>query len=457
MKRVDPMTPRDPGSRGPKSREPREPRAFPLEALAAFVIALALRAGYSALALGPHPVPSSDALSYDTVAWNLARGVGFALDGAQGHYATAFVPPVVPWLTSLLYRVVGHSFPAAVLLQCVIGALVPLLLAAFARATVGSSVARIALWLAVLHPLLVFFSGYLLTETTFCAMLLLALLASVEWLKTPRRSRGLGAGLLWGAAALTRPTALPLPILVALWAWVPLGLTTGAGERAKQLAILALGVALVVAPWTIRNAGALHAFVPITTGGGRSLLDANNPIVWADPATRGGATSVYHLEPYATQFRDLSETQIDARSGAMAREYLMQHTSQWPAMALAKLARFWRLTSEGGGTGRWSASTSPLAALLRVLDPLLVWSLLTLPLSLYGIWVALRGPRGLFQSLPLLVILAFTAGAILYWGSLRLRVPGEPLVVLYAAIGLDALLKQYRVQRSGMKLVPGRG
>ena len=451
------MMPRDPGARGPRQRGPREPRAFPLEALAAFVIALGLRAGYSALALGPHPVPSSDALSYDTAAWNLARGAGFALDGAHGPYATAFVPPVVPWLTSLLYRIAGHDFPAALFMQCVIGALVPLLLAALARATVGSSVARIAMWLAVLHPLLVFFSGYLLTETTFCAILLLALLASVEWLKTPRRSRALGAGLLWGAAALTRPTALPLPLLVAAWAWFPLGLTTGAAERARQLAMLALGVALVVAPWTMRNASAMHAFVLITTGGGRSLLDANNPVVWSDPATRGGATSVYHLEPYATQFQGLSETQIDARSGAMAREYLLKHVSEWPAMAIAKLARFWRLTSEGGGTGRWASGNSPLVAVLRVLDPLLVWSVLTMPLALYGIWVALRGPRGLFQSLPVLVIFTFTAGAMVYWGSLRLRVPGEPLVVLYAAIGADALLKRWRVRRSGMKLVEGRG
>ena len=78
----------------------------------------------------------------------------------------------------------------------------------------GPSVGTTAGWLAVAHPLLVFFSGYLLTETTFCAMLLVALLATAEWLKTPRRARALGAGLLWGLAALTRPTALPLPVLV---------------------------------------------------------------------------------------------------------------------------------------------------------------------------------------------------------------------------------------------------
>ena len=67
---------------------------------------------------------------------------------------------------------------------------------------------RIAGWLAVANPLLVFFSGYLLTESLFCVMVLAALLASVEWLKTPRPGRAFGAGVLWGLACLTRPTAI---------------------------------------------------------------------------------------------------------------------------------------------------------------------------------------------------------------------------------------------------------
>ena len=74
------------------------------------------------------------------------------------------------------------------LLGCVIGGLVPLLLAAFATRMFGSAVGRLAGWLAVVHPLLVFFCGYLLTETPFSVALLLALLLSAEWVKTPRRA-----------------------------------------------------------------------------------------------------------------------------------------------------------------------------------------------------------------------------------------------------------------------------
>src|SRR5690349_10492980 len=126
----------DPSTRSPRSG-PRPQRGM---WLAMFGVALLLRVGYAWLAAGPNSRPFSDPADYDTVAWNLVRGLGFALDAPAGPYPTAFVPPVVPWVTSLLYHVVGHDYFAAVLLQCLVGALVPLALAAFATAMFGGNV-----------------------------------------------------------------------------------------------------------------------------------------------------------------------------------------------------------------------------------------------------------------------------------------------------------------------------
>lgn len=435
-------------------RAASEPRRFPWDALVLFGVAFALRAGYATLALGPDARPSSDSATYDAVAWNLARGLGFSLDGAHGPYPTAFVPPAVPWLTSVLYSAAGHRFFAAILLQCVLGALLPLLVAGFARATFGGGVARWAGPIVAVHPLLVFFSGYVMTETAFCLALVTALFVSAEWVKTPRPGRAFGAGIAWGLAALVRPTALVLPLVVALWAWVPLGLTVRAGDRVRQLALLLAGVALALAPWTVRNLRVMHAFVPVTTGGGRSLLDANNPLVWDDPVRRGGATSVYGLEPWASRFRGRSEVEVDAISGEIAKAFLRERIAQWPAMAAAKLGRFWRLTSEGGGTGAWRRRGTPLDAVLGVLDPLLVWSLVTIPFAIAGLVITLRGPKRLFLALPMWIVLALSLGAVVYWGSLRLRVPAEPLVALYVAVGADALHRHWRFRRRGLALVP---
>lgn len=431
-------------------------RRFAAEPLVLFAVAFALRAAYTWLANGRSPVPYADSADYDTIAWNLARGAGFALNGAEGPHPTAFRPPVVPWLTSLLYRGAGHDFFAALMLQCAIGALVAPALAGFARATFGGGVARWAGWLAALCPVLVFFSGYLLTETTFALLLVVALHLSAEWVKTPRPGRALGAGLVWGLATLTRPTALPLPLLVALWAWFPLGLTIAGRDRVRQVAMLLLGVALAIAPWTARNAVALQAFVPVTTGGGRALLDANNPVVWDDPARAGGALSLYHVEPWASRYRGLGEVEADRLSGDLAKQFLRERVSEWPAMAAAKLARFWRLTREAGGTGTWSREGSPLGRLLALADPLLAWSLAAFPLAIAGLWITLRGPKRLFLSLPALAIVFFTALSVVYWGALRMRVPVEPLIALYAAVGADALAGRLR-RRARLTVIEGRG
>ncbi|HEY2956009.1 MAG TPA: glycosyltransferase family 39 protein [Candidatus Eisenbacteria bacterium] len=420
-----------------------------------YAVALGLRVLYAWLATGPHATPSSDSAEYDAVAWHLARGQGFSLDAAAGPYPTAFVPPLLPWLTSLVYGAFGHHFFASILLQCAIGALVPLLLAAFGGSLFGGNVGRTAGWLAAAHPLLVFFSGYLLTETAFTALLLVALSASAAWVRTPQPGRALGVGVTWGLASLTRPTALLLPAVVAAWAWVSLGLALGGRARLRHIALLGLGLALSVGPWTLRNALVLHAFVPVTTGGGRALLDSNNPEVWNDPARRGGAMSTTHVEPYASETRGLGEPEADAAARRRALQFLAAHVREWPAMAAAKLARFWRVTAEGGGTGAWQREGSTLGRALRAADPLLVWSLLTWPFALWGLFRTLRGPRRFFQGLGLLVVLYFSAIAVVYWGALRMRVPVEPMIVLFAAVGIEDALRRLRARGRGLRVVLG--
>ena len=425
------------------------------EAVALFFAALLVRVVYVAVVHRVNAQPSSDSIVYDQLGWNLARGMGFQLPGVMGLYPTAKAP-LLPWIVSLLYRFTGHVYFDALLLQCVIGAFVPIVLRALGRSMFGLPVGRIAGWLAVVNPLLVFFSGYLLTESLFCVVMLLALVASVEWLKAPRPGRALGVGILWGLACLTRPTAMPLPLVVALWAWAPLGLTIAAADRLRQVGLLFLGVVLTLVPWTIRNAVVLHDLVPISTGGGRTLLDANNPRVWDDPALRGNAISTAEVEPWLSRFKGHSEVQVDRMASREAIAFGLSRWRQWPAIAGAKLGRFWRLNALTVSTGRWFQPGSLPDRMLAVLDPLFLWSVIVLPFALWGLARTLRWTRRHFQALPLLVIATFTLGAVVFWGALRMRAPAEPLVVLYAAVGLADVTWRVRVRRAGLALLTPR-
>ena len=87
--------------------------------------------------------------------------------------------------------------------------------------------------------------------------------------------------------------------------------------------------------------------------------------------------------------------------------------------------------------------------------PLFVWSLLTLPFAIFGLVRTIAGPRRWFLSLPFFVILAFTLGAIVFWGALRMRVPIEPLVVLYAAAGFEEARRRFLTRRRGLRVIAG--
>jgi 4-amino-4-deoxy-L-arabinose transferase-like glycosyltransferase len=424
----------------------------PGEVWALLGAALLLRVAYVFAVHRLGAEPSSDSITYDALAWNLARGVGFQLE-ADGTLYPVAKPPLLSWLVSLVYRATGHVYFAALLLQCVLGAFVPVLVRSLARTMFGANVGRIAGWLAVFHPLLVFFSGYLLTESLFTVLVLSSLLASVGWLKAPRASRALGAGLLWGLTCLTRPTAMPLPVLVAAWAWAPLGLMLRPGERARQAGLLLLGVALAIAPWTIRNAIVLRAFVPITTGGGRTLLDANNAVVWDDPALRGSAISTADVEPWRSRFRGHSEREVDRIATQEAVAFGLARWRQWPEMAWAKFARMWRPRALAPSTGRWFPAGSLPDRLLSLADPLLLWSLVTWPLAAWGLVRTFRNSRRHFQLLPLWVVAVFTAGTLVFWGALRLRVPAEPMLLLYVGVGAADLVWRVRMRRAGLAVV----
>lgn len=371
--------------------------------------------------------PWSDSLDYHRLAAHLAAGTGFTLGPDDAPYLTTFRPPLLPMAVAPLYALFGPHHLLALLLQVLFSALAVPLAARLAHEAVGEHAAALTAPLVALWPSLIFFSTVLGTETLAILLSLCALLLAVRAFVRGGTGLALATGVALGLAALARPTALPLAAL--LFAWVLALAPRPPARRALEALALALGLVLCVLPWTLRNHAVTGRFVLITSGGGCALFDSNNPIVLEDPAYRGGSLSLRQVAPYAEGFKGLDEVGIDSLSAARARAFLGAHLSAWPRMAGWKLARFFRLTSDSGGRG-------------AAHDPIFwSWGLLA-PLALVGFARALARPRAPAAALALAVI-AQTTLAVIYWGSLRMRAPIEPVLIVLGASTLAWVWERY--------------
>jgi 4-amino-4-deoxy-L-arabinose transferase-like glycosyltransferase len=226
--------------------------------------ALLVRLAFLVLEPATHPV--GDERTWTDWARNLAS--------PRVHYSPfqihlIFYPPVYPYFLAALYGASG-TFEAARWVQAAAGAL---LVPAVGLAGMRAFSSRVGLWaaaVAALYPELVWFSVHFWSETVFMVLLWWG----IERLLAADRGRGIGravaAGVLWGAAILTRETVLYFVPLAAAW------LATRGGGRARGRAAAFLACALlVVAPWTYRNYVQFHAFVPVSTAGGQNLFQGN--------------------------------------------------------------------------------------------------------------------------------------------------------------------------------------
>jgi 4-amino-4-deoxy-L-arabinose transferase-like glycosyltransferase len=114
-----------------------------------------------------------------------------------------------------------------------------------------------AAWWAVLlycfEPVGFLYSAIVMTETLFCAQLLLCAWLVIRFLREPTYTRLLLAGLTLAWATYTRPVTLYLGVsLILIFLLVPASLSFR--QRLPRALLFPLIFALTLAPWIIRNA-----------------------------------------------------------------------------------------------------------------------------------------------------------------------------------------------------------
>jgi 4-amino-4-deoxy-L-arabinose transferase-like glycosyltransferase len=295
--------------------------------------------------------PVYDAQAYAVLAGNLEGGSGFTT-GPGATQPSSNYSPGLPLFVAGLYAISGgvHAQFARIVLA-LIGTLSVLFAYLIGRrlgriqrtlkkapyrgsnsANADFVAALAGAFVVAIYPALLEYQGMLMSEPLAATLLSGGVLAAL-WAWDGGRWRCLLPGVLFGALALTRPEYLAITGLVALVVFA----REARGDWRVSLAraaIFLLGLVVVVAPWTVRNAVALDRFVPISTGGGQVLFAGTYLPSDGDPEKVGA--EVVAENPDLFQPQDAQRLRLEQILARLAAD---RHPGMETDKALSKLGK----------------------------------------------------------------------------------------------------------------------
>jgi 4-amino-4-deoxy-L-arabinose transferase-like glycosyltransferase len=274
-------------------------------------------------------------------------------------------------------------------------------------------------------------SAAIMSEQLFVVLMLAALVTAIH----QRRSAypytfALLAGILAGLAVLTRANGMILlaPLALAVWSaprrsWPSLG----------PPAVLVAVALATVAPWTIRNAAELRAFVPVTTQLGWALAGTYNDDAREDRVNPGSWRSLRRVAEYRPLVRDfptVPEVVMERRLRRAGLEFIDRHPSYLATVAYWNTRRLFDVAS-----WQWSRHTASTVSVERGwadAGVISFWIFAALAIAGATRRAARRVPAFVW-TMPLAMYLSVV---FLAAETPRYRAPLDPFIVVLAAIAV---------------------
>lgn len=239
-----------------------------------FLVALGVRLLYLAQ-LRADPLRDDLYQIFDSVYYH-REGAAIAL-GDWGGSAPYFLSPLYSWLIGVVYALAGTSTQDLRVAQAFLGAASCVLVYAIGRRVFNENAGIVAGAALALYGLQIYYTGIML-PAVFVLFLNLTFLFVMIGDRRGEMSilRCLTGGLLAGLAAVAKSNALLLVPAAMMAIWFTRE-EAPRRTRALSCAALALGAALTIAPFTLRNYEVSNHFVLIGTTTGRNLWKGNGP------------------------------------------------------------------------------------------------------------------------------------------------------------------------------------
>jgi hypothetical protein len=390
----------------------------------------------------------TDQRSYDALGVRLITGHGFSFD--RGWYPfTEANTPTAHWsfLYSLwvaaIYSILGPNPIAVRVVQAVMGGiLLPLIVYSFSTTLFRSSafqprlaergfpperLALVAAGISAVYFYFILYAATLMTETFYLIALLWSLLLIMRLAEEPTLKRGVWLGLSLGLTTLLRQSVLPWLVIAVLWLLFVAFRAQALKRMAGDLFAAGMILAIMIAPFTIRNYSVYGQFLLLNSNAGYAMYSAQHP-------SQGTNFQEFTGVPMPTDMKGLNEAQMDRELMQRGIGFVLADPGRYVLLSLSRIPDYFEF---------WpTADTSLINNIGRVGS----FGLL-LPFLIYGLILALRwaspaaqGGWGTFLTssvaLLLLFIVCYSMLHILTWAMPRYRLPVDAVGLPFAALAL---------------------
>lgn len=329
--------------------------------------------------------------------------------------------PLYPMFVGTVFALIGENLNGVLYAQALVGTIGVVLLMVLAHRYHGTPAALLSGLIIAIHPGLVNSATRVLTEVVYVPLLLLAVAALFELIRSPTVRSALGYGLAVALATYCRPASAMLPVLV-----VAVGAVRRWERRLtlKLAAVATGGLLVALIPWTVHNWRTYGVINPLAASTG--VLWQGSPEYYE--LARQGRTYLdiwtTELNPALNGGYDVTEWAGDRYFTRRGLRSIAQHPLGYAWYCLQKVAYYW----VGHPTADW-----------YFLGWLKWWErfkgafpFLWAPLCLAAAWPLRRRLRSEF--LPhVLVVAYFTLIHSLTWAEGRLSLPLHPLLTVWFA------------------------
>jgi hypothetical protein len=374
------------------------------------VFGLFLRLGY-VFFVGADPI-FPDEYRFLEEAESILAGTGLQANGRYGHDM-----PLTALLIAGVLFISGGSALAVKIFFGFLSTITIFLVGRFAFVlSRDNQSAMLAAGICAVYPFFIFYSSLILSETLFLFVFILFLSLLFD-----KDSSGVSQGIWAGLMHLTKPIFFYFFPVIWLWQYFFQKMPV------RKIFTIALIMGILVSPWAIRNFLIFDELVINTASSGHILWEGNNP--WND--TGGVSGTFQNSDAWLNVVPDgLTELDEDQWKKDQAFAFISGNPTIFVENGVRKFVRLWSLWPNSVAHQSWIYKAISLFSF----GPILFFSLI-------GVWVLKENRRDIALMVGLVGYI--TLLHVVTLGSIRYRLPLEPIMIVIASMTLINLYKRY--------------